>query len=277
MTAAAHPTPPVPAAEGDAVERAARAAREVYHSRGPGDLWQAAARAALAAAGVPAMRAEVEWLRGGAAMIAAATPCSCSAQRARAVSAEQERDALRERVEALASSWDQESGDLVPPLPSDAPWTLARDHIDQLRALLAEPGGQAGEATLVEVRGRGHGKTQATAERVADAVKRRGLSAEILPIPAPAVPDSAGVPKPLPAENYGEFGLGWNAALRAVVGPGVTAEQAWDEAEHTRRQRIDDTPCPKCGGDRLRQDFTGSGRCHAPRPAPSTTTEGENR
>ena len=24
--------------------------------------------------------------------------------------------------------------------------------------------------------------------------------------------------------------------------------------------------CPKCGGDRLRTDFTGSGRCHAPFP-----------
>lgn len=29
--------------------------------------------------------------------------------------------------------------------------------------------------------------------------------------------------------------------------------------------RIDKTPCPRCGGDRLRADFTGSGRCHAPR------------
>ena len=27
----------------------------------------------------------------------------------------------------------------------------------------------------------------------------------------------------------------------------------------------DDMPCPRCGGDRLRPDFTGSGRCHAPR------------
>lgn len=31
------------------------------------------------------------------------------------------------------------------------------------------------------------------------------------------------------------------------------------------QQRIDNTPCPECGGDRLRTDFTGSGRCHAPR------------
>ena len=34
--------------------------------------------------------------------------------------------------------------------------------------------------------------------------------------------------------------------------------------ERAREQRrIDNTPCPKCGGDRLRPDFTGSGRCHA--------------
>lgn len=26
----------------------------------------------------------------------------------------------------------------------------------------------------------------------------------------------------------------------------------------------DNEPCPTCGGDRLRTDFTGSGRCHAP-------------
>lgn len=31
------------------------------------------------------------------------------------------------------------------------------------------------------------------------------------------------------------------------------------------RQR-DSEPCQVCGGDRLRQDFTGSGRCHAARP-----------
>lgn len=39
-----------------------------------------------------------------------------------------------------------------------------------------------------------------------------------------------------------------------------------DIAEHQARQReIDNQPCPTCGGDRLRSDFTGSGRCHAPR------------
>lgn len=26
----------------------------------------------------------------------------------------------------------------------------------------------------------------------------------------------------------------------------------------------DNEPCPKCGGDRLRGDFAGSERCHAP-------------
>lgn len=30
----------------------------------------------------------------------------------------------------------------------------------------------------------------------------------------------------------------------------------------------DNEPCPRCGGDRLRTDFTDSGRCHAPRQAP---------
>lgn len=30
---------------------------------------------------------------------------------------------------------------------------------------------------------------------------------------------------------------------------------------------LDNAPCPRCGGDRLRADFTGSGRCHVERPA----------
>lgn len=38
--------------------------------------------------------------------------------------------------------------------------------------------------------------------------------------------------------------------------------------EHRAEQRKrDNEPCPKCGGDRLRTDFTGSGRCHSPLPA----------
>ena len=30
--------------------------------------------------------------------------------------------------------------------------------------------------------------------------------------------------------------------------------------------RRDSLPCPSCGGDRLRPDFTGSGACHVPHP-----------
>lgn len=29
----------------------------------------------------------------------------------------------------------------------------------------------------------------------------------------------------------------------------------------------DSEPCPRCGGDKLRPDFTGSGYCHAPMAA----------
>ncbi len=31
-----------------------------------------------------------------------------------------------------------------------------------------------------------------------------------------------------------------------------------------RQRAKDNEPCATCGGDRLRTDFTGSGRCHAP-------------
>lgn len=41
-------------------------------------------------------------------------------------------------------------------------------------------------------------------------------------------------------------------------------------AERLRQSVIDRRPCPACGGDRLRQDFTGSGRCHVPqKPEPT--------
>ena len=40
-----------------------------------------------------------------------------------------------------------------------------------------------------------------------------------------------------------------------------------ESIERARQRRIDNTPCPDCGGDQLRTDFTGSGRCHAPRKA----------
>ena len=33
--------------------------------------------------------------------------------------------------------------------------------------------------------------------------------------------------------------------------------------EQARRDKL---PCPSCGGDRLRPDFTGSGACHVPYP-----------
>lgn len=43
---------------------------------------------------------------------------------------------------------------------------------------------------------------------------------------------------------------------------------------HREEQRArDNEPCPACGGDRLRADFTGSGRCHAARPLPATSEQ----
>jgi len=49
-------------------------------------------------------------------------------------------------------------------------------------------------------------------------------------------------------------GVDLAAALRASV-----------EAARARQRERDNEPCPKCGGDRLRTDFTSSGRCHAER------------
>lgn len=55
-------------------------------------------------------------------------------------------------------------------------------------------------------------------------------------------------------------------------------DHRWDSAEQERwvdetrrmlleamgaQRELDAQPCPTCGGDRLRPDFTGSGRCHA--------------
>ena len=39
------------------------------------------------------------------------------------------------------------------------------------------------------------------------------------------------------------------------------------EAARSRREQrlLDNLPCPECGGDRLRADFTTPGRCHVPR------------
>lgn len=44
----------------------------------------------------------------------------------------------------------------------------------------------------------------------------------------------------------------------------MAALKASIEAAQERRRR-DNEPCPTCGGDKLRTDFTKSGRCHAPR------------
>lgn len=43
-----------------------------------------------------------------------------------------------------------------------------------------------------------------------------------------------------------------------------------------RQRARDNEPCATCGGDRLRIDFTGSGRCHAPLAA-VVGQEGEPR
>lgn len=36
-------------------------------------------------------------------------------------------------------------------------------------------------------------------------------------------------------------------------------------AAYAAQNARDNEPCPSCGGDRLRADFTGSGRCHVER------------
>ncbi len=61
----------------------------------------------------------------------------------------------------------------------------------------------------------------------------------------PAKPEPTIEPKPDAPIDLDSLGLG------AIV--------------QAARQR-DSEPCQVCGGDRLRQDFTGSGRCHAARP-----------
>lgn len=38
-----------------------------------------------------------------------------------------------------------------------------------------------------------------------------------------------------------------------------------ESIERAKQRRIDNTPCPKCGGDRLRADFTDPTRCHVPK------------
>lgn len=44
--------------------------------------------------------------------------------------------------------------------------------------------------------------------------------------------------------------------------------------ERHRQAALDRKPCPRCGGDRLRTDFTGSGECHAPQN-PTADREGD--
>ena len=55
---------------------------------------------------------------------------------------------------------------------------------------------------------------------------------------------------------------GWANGPGGGMLAGLIAE-AFMRAEQRDR---DNRPCPSCGGDRLRTDFTGSGRCHAPFP-----------
>lgn len=39
----------------------------------------------------------------------------------------------------------------------------------------------------------------------------------------------------------------------------------FEAMERVKQRARDDQPCPSCGGDRLRPDFTEVDRCHAPR------------
>ena len=47
-------------------------------------------------------------------------------------------------------------------------------------------------------------------------------------------------------------------------GGGVLAGLMGEAFAHAAQRDRDNEPCPKCSGDKLRTDFTGSGRCHAP-------------
>lgn len=55
-------------------------------------------------------------------------------------------------------------------------------------------------------------------------------------------------------------GAGGGMPAQAIVAALALAEQ----------RDLDNLPCGECGGDRLRTDFTGSGRRHAPRPGASS-------
>lgn len=49
-------------------------------------------------------------------------------------------------------------------------------------------------------------------------------------------------------------------------GGGMLAGLIAEAFGRAARRDLDNQPCPVCGGDRLRTDFTNSGRCHAPLP-----------
>lgn len=53
-------------------------------------------------------------------------------------------------------------------------------------------------------------------------------------------------------------------------GGGMLAQAIAAAFARAEQRDLDNLPCSKCGGDRLRTDFTGSGRCHAPRPGASS-------
>ena len=96
--------------------------------------------------------------------------------------------------------------------------------------------------------------------------------------PAPVVPDSITVdPETFAAmsDPAPDDAPALSAVARARAGCGCDLSGMVPPAVHLVDNH-DDLPCPKCGGDRLRPDLTGSGRCHAPRPVPSTTTEGKS-
>lgn len=50
-----------------------------------------------------------------------------------------------------------------------------------------------------------------------------------------------------------------------------------ESMQRARQRTKDNDPCATCGGDRLGTDFTGSGRCHAPRAAGVTEQGGKTR
>lgn len=246
--AADRPTPPVPAAEDDAVDP-----WRVAHERDTA-IWAAAHRDLLAER--DALRQQVADLRAGIEGLVS--------------------HASREVTDAKAGETYAAEVDQGVLLASEQARRYAWETVFRKASALAGSGEQPGERPLPCHQGV-RGCTEVGEHYHPDEKYARDT---------PVVPDSAGLRERvrgmIVATAQREFFNGTDIDaltddLLAVVGQGVTADTLTRfEAEHARRQRIDDTPCPQCGGDRLRQDFTGSGRCHAPRPAPSTTTEGND-